>query len=199
MTAVGEPSTADRPDRDPLLQRSGTATAQSENGAPPQPATERVPEQSYPMSFEAQVRAAPSVPAIEWRNDRWSYRELNARANQIAHWLIARGIGPERLVGVAVPRSAAQIAVILGVVKTGAAYLLINPAHPAERIRSMTTDARPAFVLTTSCTTQDLAGVLAVEAVAVDAPDVVSAWERCARTDPEDDDRLQPLSPVQLT
>ncbi|MGP3972392.1 condensation domain-containing protein, partial [Streptomyces sp. 6N223] len=90
---------------------------------------------TLPELFEAQVAAAPEALAVEAEDVAWSYAELNERANRIAHWLMGRGIGPERVVGVAMPRCAEQVAVVLGIVKAGAAYLPIDPAYPAERIR----------------------------------------------------------------
>ncbi|WP_157882337.1 AMP-binding protein, partial [Streptomyces silvensis] len=62
--------------------------------------------------FETAVRSAPDALAVEDSRYAWSYRELNERANRIAHWLIGEGVGPEDLVGVALPRSSEQVAAV---------------------------------------------------------------------------------------
>lgn len=76
-----------------------------------------------------------------------TYRELNRRANRLAHALIARGVGPEQAVALRLPRSAELVVAVLAVLKTGAAYLPIDPDYPAARITYMLEDARPAVVL----------------------------------------------------
>ncbi|WP_430738976.1 amino acid adenylation domain-containing protein [Streptomyces aureocirculatus] len=102
-------------------------------------------------------------------------------------------MGPERLVAVAMPRSAEQVAVVLGVLKAGAAYLPVDLHYPKDRIAYMVGDAAPAVVLTT----QDAAGVLpsglGADVVAVDAPETVAAWAAAAATNPADADRVAPL------
>ncbi|MFH8370222.1 amino acid adenylation domain-containing protein [Streptomyces sp. NPDC018031] len=151
---------------------------------------------SWPELFRGRVAAAPSAPAVEHAGVRWSYAELNARANRIAHWLIGEGAGPERLVGVVMPRGAEQAAVVLGVLKSGAAYLPVDPATPPERLRRILHDARPALALTTRDTAARLPDGLPVRLVAVGTPDTAAAWEKCPPTDPADADRTAPLLPA---
>ncbi|WP_433273797.1 non-ribosomal peptide synthase/polyketide synthase [Actinosynnema sp. CS-041913] len=86
-------------------------------------------------------------PALVCQDVSWTYGELNRRANRLAHELIARGIGPDTSVAVALPRSAELVMALLAVRKTGAAYVPIDPDHPADRIRHVLEDARPALVL----------------------------------------------------
>ncbi|MEC3977737.1 non-ribosomal peptide synthetase [Amycolatopsis sp. H20-H5] len=105
---------------------------------------------------EAQVRRDPDAPAVAGDGVLLSYAELNERANRIAHELIRRGIGPERIVAVLADRSAELVAALLAVLKAGAAYLPIDPAYPAERIATMLADAAPAIVLTTTGAADDL-------------------------------------------
>jgi amino acid adenylation domain-containing protein/non-ribosomal peptide synthase protein (TIGR01720 family) len=111
-----------------------------------------LPTATLPQLFEARVAANGSVPAMESQEGTLTYAEFNARANQVAHLLAARGIGPEQVVALVLPRSVVNTVAQLGVLKAGAAYLPIDPAYPAERIRLMLADARPALVLATAGT-----------------------------------------------
>ncbi|WP_308408243.1 non-ribosomal peptide synthetase, partial [Streptomyces mayonensis] len=147
-------------------------------------------EATLPELFERQVRTTPHAPALIDADGTASYAELDARANQIAHWLITRGAGPESPVGVAVDRSRTQIAVILGVLKAGAAYLPIDPGHPAERIAYLISDARPALVLATR--PLDVRAPLFL----TDAPATAAAWDRQPTRAPRDSDRTAPLCPA---
>ncbi|MFF1423227.1 amino acid adenylation domain-containing protein, partial [Streptomyces sp. NPDC058280] len=76
-----------------------------------------------------------------------TYGELNERANRLAHHLIGRGAGPERTVALLLPRSLEMVVAVLGVLKSGAAYLPVDPEYPAERIAYMLEDAQPLLVL----------------------------------------------------
>ncbi|MER8105695.1 amino acid adenylation domain-containing protein, partial [Kitasatospora sp. NPDC094016] len=97
--------------------------------------------------FEAQVSATPEAEAVVFEDTALTYRELNARANRLAHALIGRGVGPEQTVALCLPRSAELVVAVLAVLKTGAAYLPVDPDYPAARIAYMLEDARPAVVL----------------------------------------------------
>ncbi|MFD7054920.1 amino acid adenylation domain-containing protein [Streptomyces mirabilis] len=151
---------------------------------------------TFPELFEARVREAPQSPAVEWADHSWTYGELNARANRIAHWLVGRGIGPERVVAVAMPRSAEQIAVLLGIMKAGAAYLPWDLSYPQERIAYMAADAAPAAVLTTRAASAQLPDGLDADVVAVDASSTVAAWRQAPQSDLGDAERVAPLSAV---
>jgi non-ribosomal peptide synthetase component F len=149
---------------------------------------------TFPELFEARVRAARKSLAVESADHCWTYGELNERANRIAHWLTGRGIGPERLVAVAMPRSAGQIAVLLGIMKAGAAYLPWDLSYPRERIAYMAADAAPAAVLTTQAVAMQLPDGLDADVVAVDAPSTVAAWRQAPQSDLGDAERVAPLS-----
>ncbi|MFE7404365.1 amino acid adenylation domain-containing protein, partial [Streptomyces sp. NPDC057557] len=110
-----------------------------------------------PSLFEAWVRATPQAPAVVFEDTALTYHELNRRANRLAHSLIARGAGPEQVVALRLPRSPELVVAVLAVLKTGAAYLPIDPDYPAARIAYMLEDARPAVVL------DDLAAVTPAE------------------------------------
>src|SRR5207249_2147986 len=79
-----------------------------------------------------------------------SYAEVNTRANRLAHDLIARGVGPERVVALALPRSVEMVVAILAVAKAGGVYLPVDRDLPAERIGFLLRDAAPALVATTT-------------------------------------------------
>ncbi len=99
--------------------------------------------------FEAQARRSPEAVAVVWRGKEMTYRELDRRANQLAHYLRLIGAGPEVLVAIALERSADLLVAMLGVLKAGAAWIPLDPAYPRERITYLLNDARPPIVLTT--------------------------------------------------
>ncbi|WP_156428045.1 non-ribosomal peptide synthetase, partial [Mycobacterium sp. GA-1999] len=105
---------------------------------------------SVPQLFAAQVARTPQAPALTYNGRSMTYRELDEAANRLAHLLTARGAGPEQYVALLFSRSAEAIVSILAVLKTGAAYLPIDPALPASRIGFMLTDAQPIVALTTT-------------------------------------------------
>ncbi|WP_297701506.1 amino acid adenylation domain-containing protein, partial [Mycobacterium sp.] len=112
-----------------------------------QPATGRA---SIPALFAAQVARVPEAVAITRGEQSWTYRELDESTNRLAHLLVGRGAGPGRRVAVVIPRSAEAIVAILAVLKTGAAYVPIDPALPAARIEFMLTDAAPIATISTA-------------------------------------------------
>ncbi|MGH3862148.1 amino acid adenylation domain-containing protein [Actinokineospora sp.] len=124
-----------------------------------------VPATTLPELFAAQAARTPDATAAVFEGRRVSYADVDAAANRLAHLLIERGVGPERVVAVAVPRSVELIVALYAVHKAGGAYLPIDPDYPADRIAYMLADADPAVVITTA----DLAHVLPE----VDAPVVL--------------------------
>ncbi|HXA59439.1 MAG TPA: amino acid adenylation domain-containing protein, partial [Streptosporangiaceae bacterium] len=96
--------------------------------------------------FEAQARLRPDALAVI-SAQTLTYAELNARANRLARLLVARGVGPESIVALVLPRSVEQVVAVLAVAKAGGAYLPLDPGHPAERIAFMLADARPVLVI----------------------------------------------------
>ncbi len=106
--------------------------------------------------FRAQVARTPDAVAVVCADTRLSYRELDSRADLLAHRLISRGVGPDALVAVALPRSAELIVALLGVLKAGGAYLPIDPAYPADRVAFVLADAAPIVVITDSATANAL-------------------------------------------
>ncbi len=102
------------------------------------------------QQFECQAALRPDAPVVAFRDQQVSYRELNVRANRLAHRLQALQVGPGALVGVCAERSIEMMVGMLAVLKAGAAYIPIDPRYPAERIGFVLRDARAALLLTQS-------------------------------------------------
>jgi amino acid adenylation domain-containing protein len=98
--------------------------------------------------FEAQVEQTPDAVALVFEGGKLTYRELNGRANQLAHHLRKLGIGPEKLVGLFMERSLELVVGLLGILKAGGAYLPMDPKYPQERVEFMLADAQPQVILT---------------------------------------------------
>jgi amino acid adenylation domain-containing protein/non-ribosomal peptide synthase protein (TIGR01720 family) len=98
--------------------------------------------------FEEQVEKSPDAVAVVCGNDALTYRQLNERANQVAHGLIERGVGPDVLVGICVERSLEMLVAVVGILKAGGAYLPLDPDYPAARLQYMVEDAKVDLVLT---------------------------------------------------
>jgi amino acid adenylation domain-containing protein len=133
-----------------------------------------VPPATLPALFEAQARRTSDAIAVVAGAQELTYTQLNRRANLLAHRLIADGAGPERCVGIALPRSVELAVAVLAVLKAGAAYLPIDPGYPAQRVAFMIEDAEPVLV--------------------IDDPAMVNV-EGGDGSDPTDRDRLAPLRP----
>jgi amino acid adenylation domain-containing protein len=99
--------------------------------------------------FEQQVQRTPLAIALSDGSEHLTYEQLNSRANQLAHLLVYRGIGPEDLVGICLPRSFDLVIGLLAILKTGAAYVPLDPAYPRERLVFTIHDAHLALILTT--------------------------------------------------
>src|ERR1035438_3150068 len=91
--------------------------------------------------FEQQVARNPEAVAVVFQDRQLTYRDLNQRANQVAHYLRKRGVGPEVLVGVCLERSPEMVAGLLGVWKAGGAYVPLDPTYPQERLSFMVSDS----------------------------------------------------------
>ncbi|MFF3731965.1 amino acid adenylation domain-containing protein [Streptomyces sp. NPDC002476] len=97
--------------------------------------------------FERQVTRTPDATALVFGESALTYRQLNARANRLAHWLNRRGVGPESLVALRMPRSIDLVVGVLGTWRAGAGYVPVDPSYPSDRIDYILDDARPACVL----------------------------------------------------
>ena len=96
-----------------------------------------------------QARLTPDAPAVLSDNENLGYRELNERANQLAHYLRVLGVGPDHLVGICVERSPAMLVGLLGILAAGGAYVPLDPDYPVERLAFMIQDAALSVIVTT--------------------------------------------------
>ncbi|WP_245400282.1 non-ribosomal peptide synthetase, partial [Nocardia albiluteola] len=150
-----------------------------------------VPPLTVPELIAEQSRRRPDAAAIRYSDLVLSFDELQRGANRVARALIERGVGPETLVAVAMPRTEELAVALLGVLVAGAGYLPIDTTLPAQRLEFMLTDANPACVLTTSQAREALPDT--------DVP--VLLLEECESFDDaavEDADRVSPLRPQNL-
>ena len=113
---------------------------------------------SIPGLWAAQVARTPEAVAVTFEGTSMTYREVEEAANRLAHLLAGHGAGPGECVALLFSRSAEAIVAILAVLKTGAAYLPIDPALPSARIEFMLDDAAPIAAITTAALADRLEG-----------------------------------------
>ncbi|APU13371.1 non-ribosomal peptide synthetase [Actinoalloteichus fjordicus] len=161
-------------------------------GSPPPP------ERTLAALFAEQTAATPAAPAVVFENREWSYTELSARVNRLARLLVSRGVGPERVVAVALPRTPDSVVATLAVIVAGGAFLPIDGELPPDRIRTMLSDARPMLLIT------DQAGATARRddvdrswtLLDQDSAEVRSELAALTAEPLEDADRLAPSAPA---
>ncbi|MGW4020945.1 non-ribosomal peptide synthetase [Streptomyces sp. NPDC005009] len=127
-----------------------------------------LPGLTVPELFARQVERTPDAVAVVSEGSAVSYRELDERSGRLAGALRRRGVGPETVVAVALPRSVDLVVALLGVVKAGGAYLPVDPASPAERMTSVAGDASVRALLTDTATAEALSGELVVPVILFD-------------------------------
>ncbi|MGC2781044.1 MAG: amino acid adenylation domain-containing protein, partial [Bradyrhizobium sp.] len=98
--------------------------------------------------FAAQVGRTPDAVAVMFEGEQLSYRELDGRSNQLAHYLRRLGVGPEVVVGLCIERSLDMVIALLGILKAGGAYLPLDPGYPTERLSYMLHDAGAPVIVT---------------------------------------------------
>ena len=141
---------------------------------------------SVPVLFAAQVARTPEAVALSFEGRSMTYRELEEAANRLAHLLAGRGAGPGGNVALLFERSAQAIVAILAVLKTGAAYLPIDPGLPAARIGFMLDDAEPAAAITATGLAEGLDGC---DVAVIDVNDPrIQAYPCTALPTPDPDD-----------
>jgi amino acid adenylation domain-containing protein len=144
-----------------------------------------VPGLSVPALFARQVARTPDAVAVVSECSAVSYRELDERSSRLAEALRRRRVGPEAVVAVAMPRSVDLVVTLLGVAKAGGASLLIDPAFPAERIRSVAGDCSARVLLTDAATAEALSVDLEIPAILFD--------DLCSDTDGDNGMREVPV------
>ncbi|MEV3991289.1 amino acid adenylation domain-containing protein [Streptomyces sp. NPDC049837] len=144
--------------------------------------------------FEARAAAAPHKEAVVLGAGQVGYAELNTRANRLARLLADRGVGPEQVVAVMLPRTPEMVVAALAVLKAGAAYLPVDAAYPVDRIAYMLDDAHPVALLTDTATAGRTAG-LGVDTLVLDEPETAGRLAALPGTDLTDTDRVSPLRP----
>ncbi|MGW6422135.1 amino acid adenylation domain-containing protein [Nocardia sp. NPDC055053] len=152
-----------------------------------------------PDRFADQVARTPHATAVIEPGSgsataALTYGELHARAGRLARYLIGQGIGPESIVALAVPRSAAMLVAALGTLAAGAAYVPVDPSYPADRVRLMLDDSRADLVITTRSAAADLLDTGARRLV-LDDPEVAARLERLSDAALSDRERTTPLHP----
>ncbi len=105
-------------------------------------------DQCFHQLIEAQVERTPDAVAIVCADQRLTYRELNTRANQLAHFLRQKGVGPEVLVGLCLNRSVDLLVGLLGILKAGGAYIPLDPAYPSDRLAFIMSDSEAHLLVT---------------------------------------------------
>jgi len=138
--------------------------------------------------FERRAERSPDAVAVVAGHLEMTYRELNQRANQLAWYLLKRGVGPEIPVGLSIDRGSGMVIALLGILKAGGAYVPLDPRLPDDRLSFMLSDAQPRFVLTEQKLQR---GVFGADPILLD-----SDWEFIAQESKENPDKK--LSPQTL-
>ncbi|KAF9394391.1 hypothetical protein CPC16_011446, partial [Podila verticillata] len=132
-----------------------------------------IPETTLSALFEAQVTQAPDAIALVFEDQSFSYAELNAQANRLAHCLIRQGIVPETPVAILMPRTPERIVATLAVIKAGGAYVPLNDTDPDSRLQAVLSETR-ARLLLTDCTLQTRGKMHNVRIIVVDADSLLA-------------------------
>ncbi|QMU77966.1 amino acid adenylation domain-containing protein [Streptacidiphilus sp. PB12-B1b] len=150
---------------------------------------------TLPQLFEAQVRRTPDATAVAHAGATLSYAELNRRANRLARRLLRRGLGPERFAAIAVPPSLDLVVALLAVLKTGGAYLPLDPGHPADRLAALLAEVRPEVLLTVPALAGTLPQTVPQLLLPADGSDPADESDLDDERDLDDAERTAPLRP----
>ncbi|HEX6747477.1 MAG TPA: amino acid adenylation domain-containing protein [Longimicrobium sp.] len=152
------------------------------------PEVAREPSLTLHGLFEAQAARTPDTVAVTFEGRSLTYAEMDGRANQLAHLLRARGVGPETPVAVFMERSLEMVIALYGVLKAGGCYIPVDPEYPAERIAYMLEDSAARVVLTQQRWMEMLPAP--AEAIALDAPGVLDGFPSSSVDGDADPDAL---------
>ncbi|MEU1145630.1 amino acid adenylation domain-containing protein [Streptomyces sp. NPDC005863] len=149
---------------------------------------------TYPQLLADQVARTPDAVALVHEDTELTFADLDRRSNRIAHWLIARGVGRDDVVGLAMRRRPELLPALLGILKAGGVYLPLDPDYPPDRLAFMVADSAPRMLLTTG----DVVAKLPEEARRVprlefDDPAALDEVARCRTDAPTDADRRAQL------
>ncbi|OKI02484.1 hypothetical protein A6A06_15750 [Streptomyces sp. CB02923] len=169
-----------------------TRTAAERAATPEETAGRRTRQALLPDLFARQAARTPDTPAVTCGDTTLTYGGLDAAANRLARLLIARGAGPERFVALELPRSSALVVAVLAVLKSGAAYVPLEPGQPAGRNAGILRAARPVLLLTT----RTPAAASPVPYLVWDGPEQADALRRYSTTPVRDHERVRPLLPA---
>ncbi|MGC4984749.1 amino acid adenylation domain-containing protein [Streptomyces sp. DT193] len=179
--AVGTVDVLDTAEREQLLARTDATAAAA-------------PAATIPQLFESQAARTPDAPALACDGRTLTYRELDERANALARELIRRGAGPEDLVVLALPRTEDLVIGLLGILKSGAGYVPLDPQYAQGRAQSVLSEAAPRFAVTDTATWQEIPANTIDTVVRLDRH---ADWEPAAGA-PDDTARRAPLGPDNL-
>ncbi|MFE3203683.1 amino acid adenylation domain-containing protein [Embleya sp. NPDC059237] len=140
--------------------------------------------------------AHADAPAVHCGTETVTYRELHGRANRLARHLMRRGVGPERLVAVALPPSVELIVALLAILKAGGAFVPLDVEHPVERLRFLLADAVPHLVLTDREHHAALLDGSAASTLVLDDAHIARRWAALPDHEPADTERSRPLCPA---
>ena len=135
--------------------------------------------------FETQVRQVPDAVALVYRDQRVSYGELNARANRLAHHLIAIGVKPDQPVAICLQRSPMMVVGLLAILKAGGAYVPLDPAYPSARLHQVLKDAAPHLLLADAAGRAALGAEALADVTVVDLATATPEWANLRASDPD--------------
>ncbi|MCM3782687.1 amino acid adenylation domain-containing protein [Neobacillus mesonae] len=159
------------------------------------PAAPEIAKTTIKEWFEHQASLSGTNTAITYEGESLTYEELNARSNQLAHLLIHQGVGPEKIVALALPRSITMIIGILAVIKSGGAYLPLDPEYPQDRLSYMIHDAAPECLITHTDVSSKIPGVEGIPQIVMDDKSMMDLLDTLSSQNPDKDELLAPLSP----
>ncbi|WP_261861413.1 AMP-binding protein, partial [Mycobacterium montefiorense] len=147
------------------------------------------PAVSVPVLFGEQVARVGDAVAVSFGDRSLTYRELDEASNRLAQLLVGRGVGAGQCVALVMPRSIEAITAIVGILKSGAAYVPIDPAVPDTRLEFVLTDAAPVAAITTTALTERLTGLAGRDLWVIDVEDpAITTQPTTAVTAPDPDD-----------